>query len=107
MLESEIKKLTAAITRLADLMEGTPVPAAADPAPAEPETAPQPPVEEKPDPAIIRQHAQDKCLDLVRSKRSNKAIIADWLANHDAKTINQLPDNLLVKFTEYLETLKK
>ena len=107
MLELEIKNLTAAITRLADLMEAGaestenwdgPV---IDQAPAV-TTAPAPV-----DHVAMRQQAQDTCLETVRANRDNKATIATWLAEHDAKTIKQLDDCFLDGFINFLEGLAK
>ena len=109
MLELEIKNLTAAITRLADLMEAGaastenwdgPV---VDQAPAvTPAPAPAPV-----DLVAMRQQAQDTCLETVRANRENKTTIATWLAEHDAKTIKQLDDEHLPAFIAFLEWLIK
>ena len=111
MLELEIKNLTAAITRLADLMEAGTAPTenwagpVVDQAPAvTPAPAPAPaPV----DLVAMRQQAQDTCLETVRANRDNKAIISNWLAEHDAKTIKQLDDEHLPAFIAFLEWLIK
>jgi hypothetical protein len=78
MLELEIKNLTAAITRLADLMEAGTAPTetwdgpVVDQAPAvTPAPAPAPV-----DLVAMRQQAQDTCLETVRANRDNKATIA-------------------------------
>ena len=107
MLELEIKNLTAAITRLADLMEAGTEPTetwdgpVVDQAPAV--TPPPAPV----DLVAMRQQAQDTCLETVRANRDNKATIATWLAEHDAKTIKQLDDEHLPAFIAFLEWLIK
>ena len=103
MLELEIKNLTAAITRLADLMEAGTAPT---------ETWDGPVVDQAPAPAPVdhvamRQQAQDTCLETVRANRDNKATIATWLAEHDAKTIKQLDDCFLDGFINFLEGLAK
>ena len=111
MLELEIKNLTAAITRLADLMEAGTAPTenwagpVVDQAPAvTPAPAPAPaPV----DLVAMRQQAQDTCLETVRANRENKTTIATWLAEHDAKTIKQLDDEHLPAFIAFLEWLIK
>jgi hypothetical protein len=109
MLELEIKNLTAAITRLADLMEAGAAPTenwdgpVVDQAPAvTPAPAPAPA-----DLVAMRQQAQDTCLETVRANRDNKATIANWLAEHDAKTIKQLGDEHLLAFIAFLEWLIK
>jgi hypothetical protein len=105
MLELEIKNLTAAITRLADLMEAGAAPTenwdgpVVDQAPA---VTPAPA-----DLVAMRQQAQDTCLETVRANRENKATIANWLAKHDAKTIKQLGDEHLPAFIAFLEWLIK
>ena len=105
MLELEIKNLTAAITRLADLMEAGTAPT---------ETWDGPVVDQAPAPApapvdlvAMRQQAQDTCLETVRANRENKATIGNWLAEHDAKTIKQLDDEHLPAFIAFLEWLIK
>ena len=105
MLELEIKNLTAAITRLADLMEAGTAPT---------ENWAGPVVDQAPAPApapvdlvAMRQQAQDTCLETVRANRDNKATIATWLAEHDAKTIKQLDDCFLDNFINFLEGLAK
>lgn len=105
MLELEIKNLTAAITRLADLMEAGTAPT---------ETWDGPVVDQAPAPApapvdlvAMRQQAQDTCLETVRANRDNKATIGNWLAEHDAKTIKQLDDEHLPAFIAFLEWLIK
>jgi hypothetical protein len=105
MLELEIKNLTAAITRLADLMEAGTAPT---------ENWAGPVVDQAPAPAptlvdlvAMRQQAQDTCLETVRANRDNKATIATWLAEHDAKTIKQLDDEHLPAFIAFLEWLIK
>ena len=105
MLELEIKNLTAAITRLADLMEAGTAPT---------ETWDGPVVDQAPAPApapvdlvAMRQQAQDTCLETVRTNRENKATIGNWLAEHDAKTIKQLGDEHLPAFIAFLEWLIK
>jgi hypothetical protein len=105
MLELEIKNLTAAITRLADLMEAGTAPT---------ETWDGPVVDQAPAPApapvdlvAMRQQAQDTCLETVRTNRENKATIGNWLAEHDAKTIKQLDDEHLPAFIAFLEWLIK
>jgi hypothetical protein len=55
----------------------------------------------------MRQQAQDTCLETVRANRDNKATIATWLAEHDAKTIKQLDDEHLPAFIAFLEWLIK
>jgi hypothetical protein len=107
MLELEIKNLTAAITRLADLMEA---------GAASTENWDGPVVEQAPavtpapapvDLVAMRQQAQDTCLETVRANRENKTTIATWLAEHDAKTIKQLDDCFLDGFINFLEGLAK
>ena len=105
MLELEIKNLTAAITRLADLMEAGAAPT---------ETWDGPVVDQAPavtpapvDLVAMRQQAQDTCLETVRANRENKATIGNWLAEHDAKTIKQLGDEHLPAFIAFLEWLIK
>ena len=105
MLELEIKNLTAAITRLADLMEAGTAPT---------ETWDGPVVDQAPavtpapvDLVAMRQQAQDTCLETVRADRENKATIGNWLAEHDAKTIKQLGDEHLPAFIAFLEWLIK
>jgi hypothetical protein len=132
MLELEIKKLTAAITRLADLMEqadddceivvvdvveGKVVSTNGNEVitPTKFERAPDvEPVDEKVevipeahDYTAMRQQAQDACLETVRANRENKATIGNWLAEHDAKTIKQLGDEHLPAFIAFLEWLIK
>ena len=109
MLELEIKNLTAAITRLADLMEAGAAPTetwdgpVVDQAPAVTLAFAPAPV----DLVAMRQQAQDTCLETVRANRENKATIANWLAEHDAKTIKQLDDEQLPAFIAFLEWLIK
>jgi hypothetical protein len=105
MLELEIKNLTAAITRLADLIEAGAAPT---------ETWDGPVVDQAPavtpapvDLVAMRQQAQDTCLETVRANRDNKATIGNWLAEHDAKTIKQLDDEHLPAFIAFLEWLIK
>jgi hypothetical protein len=59
------------------------------------------------DHVAMRQQAQDTCLETVRANRDNKAIISNWLAEHDAKTIKQLHDKHLPAFIAFLEWLIK
>ena len=132
MLELEIKNLTAAITRLADLMdqadddceivvvdvvEGKVVSANGNEVitPTKFERAPDVnPVDEKVeatpeahDYTAMRQVAQDLCLRLVREDRDNKVTIGDWLGANSAKTIKQLDDCFLDGFIHFLEGLAK
>ena len=132
MLELEIKNLTAAITRLADLMEqadddceivvvdvveGKVVSANGNEVitPTKFERAPDVnPVDEKVeatpearDYTAMRQVAQDRCLRLVREDRDNKVTIGDWLGANSAKTIKQLDDCFLDGFIHFLEDLAK
>jgi len=136
MLELEIKNLTAAITRLADLMEqadddceivvvdvveGKVVSAYGNEVitPTKFERAPDvEPEQDEPDDdaayptrvadyVAMRQVAQDLCLRLVREDRDNKVTIGDWLGANSAKTIKQLDDCFLDGFIHFLEGLAK
>jgi hypothetical protein len=113
MLELEIKNLTAAITRLADIMEAGTAPTETWDGPvidlpAKVEVVEQPtPAPEAQSYAATRQVAQDLCLALVREDRDNKVTIADWLSANSAKTIKQLDDCFLDGFINFLEGLAK
>ena len=132
MLELEIKNLTAAITRLADLMDQadddceivvvdvvkgkvvstngnevitpTKFERALDVEPVDEKVEVIP---EAHDYTAMRQQAQDTCLETVRANRENKATIGNWLAEHNAKTIKQLGDEHLPAFIAFLEWLIK
>lgn len=108
MLETEIKRLTAAITRLADLMEQQDSEGAAPVVEDAPAVDADPAPDAQPDqPAIdYRLKAKDLCLSLVRAKRSNKPLIAEWLDGKGAKTINGLKDPQVVEMVEFLEGFK-
>jgi hypothetical protein len=108
MLELEIKNLTAAITRLADLMEAGTAPTETWDGPVVDQAPAVTPAPAPVDLVAMRQQAQDTCLETVRANRDNKATIANWLAEHDAKTIKQLDDeHLLDGFINFLEGLAK
>ena len=107
MLELEIKNLTAAITRLADLMEAGTAPTENWDGPVVDQAPAVTPAPAPVDLVAMRQQAQDTCLETVRANRDNKATIATWLAEHDAKTIKQLDDCFLDNFINFLEGLAK
>jgi hypothetical protein len=107
MLELEIKNLTAAITRLADLMEAGAAPTENWDGPVVDQAPAVTPAPAPVDHVAMRQQAQDTCLETVRANRDNKATIATWLAEHDAKTIKQLDDCFLDGFINFLEGLAK
>ena len=105
MLELEIKNLTAVITRLADLMEAGTAPTENWDGPVVDQAGAAPfPIGLS---VVLRQQAQDTCLETVRANRDNKATIGNWLAEHDAKTIKQLDDEHLPAFIAFLEWLIK
>ena len=107
MLELEIKNLTAAITRLADLMEAGTAPTENWDGPVIDQAPAVTPAPAPVDLVAMRQQAQDTCLETVRANRENKTTIATWLAEHDAKTIKQLDDEHLPAFIAFLEWLIK
>ena len=107
MLELEIKNLTAAITRLADLMEAGAAPTETWDGPVVDQAPAVTPAPAPVDLVAMRQQAQDTCLETVRANRENKTTIATWLAEHDAKTIKQLDDEHLPAFIAFLEWLIK
>jgi len=107
MLELEIKNLTAAITRLADLMEAGTAPIENWDGPVVDQAPAVTPAPASVNLVAMRQQAQDTCLETVRANRDNKATIATWLAEHDAKTIKQLDDDQLPAFIAFLEWLIK
>jgi len=131
MIETQMKALTAAITRLADLMEASP-PVEIEPVIIETliETITPEQLETVPDEGVadegtadegtadedileldtitnLRQTAQDLCLSLVRADRSNKPLIAEWLSNcNGAKTIKQVDDSRINDFVSFLESFE-
>jgi hypothetical protein len=107
MLELEIKNLTAAITRLADLMEAGAAPTETWDGPVVDQAPAVTPAPAPVDLVAMRQQAQDTCLETVRANRENKTTIATWLEEHDAKTIKQLGDEHLPAFIAFLEWLIK
>jgi hypothetical protein len=107
LLELEIKNLTAAITRLADLMEAGTAPTENWDGPVIDQAPAVTPAPAPVDLVAMRQQAQDTCLETVRANRENKTTIATWLAEHDAKTIKQLDDEHLPAFIAFLEWLIK
>ena len=122
MLETEIKKLTASIDRLSELLvagqsitvtdDGVTPPEPATKATHEPATkaTPETPLEEptKATPKkkaaadvdfdALREKAKGLCLTLVREDRDNKKLISAYLTGYDAKTIAQLADENLDAF---------
>jgi len=115
MLETEIKKLTAAIERLSELLvAGQSITITDDGTPVEPQH--QSPANEKttelatktktvsvdePHPfnyVAMREEAKDLCLTLVRDNRDNKKLIGAYLVGYAAKTIAQLADENLEAF---------
>ena len=110
MLETEIKKLTAAIEALTTKLDGLP---SATTATNEP-PADEPPADEPEEaaseiattsPAELRDTCRTKCLELVRGDRSNKARIVALLETHNAKKIDDVDDAALSDLLASLQTL--
>jgi len=116
MLETEIKKLTASIDRLSELLGAGQSITITDGVPAE--TPPQSTPEKKSVPAetppqstpdektaapdtdftLLREKAKDLCLTLVREDRDNKKLIGAYLVGYGVKTITQLADENIEAF---------
>lgn len=108
MLETEIKKLTAAVTRLADLMEkGQPQTAETE----EPET--EQPVtqtvetEEPEATGYTTDDIKSMALAISRKDRSKQKDIKAKLAEHDAKIATDLSGDALHAVGEWLSELKE
>jgi hypothetical protein len=125
MLETEIKKLTAAITRLADLMEQNqaeaqqpePHTAQAKVASLDSETpvdenereaeTPEPtPVDENETPGYTTDDIKSMALAISRKDRSKQKDIKSKLAEYDAKVASDLEGDALQKVGEWLAALK-
>lgn len=113
MLETEIKKLTAAITRLADLMEND-----------QPQTAekveteqPEPPTAEKADTPddeneqgespYTTDDIKSMALAISRKDRTQQKTIKAKLAEHDAKVATDLSGDGLQEVGEWLAAVKE
>jgi hypothetical protein len=120
MLETEIKKLTAAVTRLADLMEQQPeaeAPEAEAPEAPEaeaPETeAPEAPEAPKPTPEVENEtiyevsDIKSMALAISRKDRSKQKDIKAKLAEHDAKVATDLEGEALQVVGAWLAELSE
>ena len=105
MLETEIKKLTAAIEALTAKLDGLP---------STTTVANEPPVDDPEEaaseitttsPAELRDTCRTKCLELVRGDRSNKARIVALLETHNAKKIDDVDDAALSDLLASLQAL--
>lgn len=112
MLETEIKKLTAAVTRLADLMEQQPKPEAQAPKPeaqapeAEAE-APEATPEVENEPIYEVSDIKSMALAISRKDRSKQKDIKAKLAEHDAKVATDLEGEALQVVGAWLAELSE
>ena len=115
MLETEIKRLTAAIELLTAALDNRQP--AQEPAAVEPEQEPdQEPVFKSEmyaaatitnidRPSANVDGLQSRCLELTRIDRSNSAKIKELVASYGVKLLKDIPANLLGEFAAKLEEL--
>jgi len=109
MLETEIKKLTAAVTRLADLMEQQPEAEAPEAeAPEAPEAeAPKPTPEVENETIYEVSDIKSMALAISRKDRSKQKDIKAKLAEHDAKVATDLEGEALQVVGAWLAELSE
>ena len=119
-LENKIEELTKAIEELTNVVKAQLVTNMATfnevKAQQDKSKAEKVKVEDKPEPvdqdhvipfdAVTREDLQTICSEIVRSDRAKKDAIREALAEYDAKTLTQVPDDKLAELKAALEALK-
>ena len=88
MLETEIKKLTAAIEKLTETLTDPLSPA--DEPVKEEAPADEPVKEEAPASDLTHEDVQAKCLEICRADRKKKGAVTDVLGEYDATRVKEI-----------------
>jgi hypothetical protein len=108
MLETEIKRLTAAIERLTTVLDKSQLSLALDAAEPKAEKPVEEAKAEKPaeEPSVTVDALQTRCLELTRIDRANSPKIKALVASYtNGKLLKDIPANLLEEFAAKLEEL--